>query len=218
MMNQSFSTKNLPLLVVVALSFESAVFRNILIPLKVRRKGPRWRYFQHPERPVHLLEIGIGGQMPDTQLKALLHRIRPRLVLNYGICGALDDTHLWGRTYRITHVASIVDSEGSRPISLPDSVPLPFPPATLLTVPQPVTTRETKNRHRRATGAHLVDMEAFRIARITLAADFPLIVVKTVSDYADETTADYLENRRDHLRRSMEAAVNELLSSLLVQA
>ena len=124
-----------------------------------------------------LVESGVGCERALQATDHLLSIFKPGRILSAGFAGALDPQLTRHAIYWPTRI-----------ISADDAIPVPDGkhPKTLLTVDQVADTREEKRRLREATGADLVDMESYAVARYCREKNIPFQSVRIVFDLADE--------------------------------
>ncbi len=131
--------------------------------------------------PVGLAIIGMGAPHAARRAEAVLSHLKPRGVILAGFAGALDPA------LRRGEVCLAAGGEWLQP-----------PPARVASVAnavEVVATAQDKARLRTASGCALVDMESADIAHVCLKAGVRLIVLRAVSDLADEDLPQDLLSR-----------------------
>ncbi|NOX37901.1 MAG: hypothetical protein GXO78_10230 [Calditrichaeota bacterium] len=205
--------KSRPILFVTALSFESQAVRSARPFWQAVANHSSRTLFQHAQLPLYLVEVGPGFRLAADSFRELLQQLRPRWLINLGICGSLAPQMSWGQTYQIQRIQA---TRCLRPLEIPVEPALQplFPPANLLTSHQPVLTAALREHHLQQTGAELVDMEAYYIVEMAQSLDIPVLVLKTVSDFADESSLRILKERRSALRQSLVQTAKRLIAFL----
>lgn len=134
---------------------------------------------------------GAGPSAFET-LSAELRRARPKLVVLSGFCGGLDPSLEAGSVILGRQAA-----HGEQPVLSPDrfliedvrkhlhTTGLPFVFSKLLTVDQPVATRDAKRDLWNLHGAGGVDMETYHAVRACVDANVRWLAVRVVIDGAN---------------------------------
>lgn len=178
-----------------------------------------FRLFAAPatERTPPLL-ILISGMGPEAAERCTRYALRARgatLILNAGLCGSLSGEIKPGTLHVINHTcAGTLPREGE---TAPAELDLPFDPDPwpelarhrLVTVAQPVFGGPERERLGRL--AELVDMEGHAVACVARQAGIPCLLLKGVSDQADEEGRRQL---RQNLARVSEALAGHILRAL----
>lgn len=190
-----FPSHRKPLLFITALRPESRVLLNGS-DFTEEIRNSRLRLFKHYREPVFLLETGVGIPDGPEKMDHLLRQIRPGLIINYGICGALYPIIKLYDAYFITAVSSpendpISIAAGIRNLLSP--VFKHFSDGWLVTVKQPILNVRDRERLAEQSGCPLVDMEAYPIARLARKLSIPLLILKVVSDAADEKAVEQVQ-------------------------
>ena len=154
------------------------------------------------------VRIFVSGMGPDAARRTTEEAIRQgaERVLNAGVCAALSPEIPRGSVFRIERVAN---EDDERAIDLPVEPGNPLPLARLASVERPLF--EPARRERLAQRADLVEMEGFAIADVCRRNDVPCILVKGVTDFADESGRNDI---RTHLSTVSEAVARALLDLL----
>lgn len=197
-----------PLLLLTAIPFESKAVRTV----------GHWRQIPAPyplfaleDKPVFLLEVGLGMQISAADLKEVVQRSGARTVLNIGLCGALDPQIAPGRFYRVNRVVS--PGKSARDIAeFSHSASRQLPVHSLLTVPEPVLSREQRETLFRQYRCGLVDMEAYRLTEALQDEPVQWHIVKLVSDRADEQALRSIQKNLATLKRQFQLHMKEILS------
>jgi nucleoside phosphorylase len=209
-------SENLPLLFITAHHQEAR-------PLLVRFPGMKkktesyFRLYGHTDFPLNLLQTGPALQHKTDRLADILIERRPSLVINFGICGALDD-HI--PLYKAFSAAAVHLSGGDKRLVIqpPDTFPRilmnKFPPAELLTVLRPVLKSEEKENLRKSYDSQLVDMEGYFIVRTAQQLSTPCIVLKLVSDRADEQAFSLIKSNIKQWQNHISDMLDYLLGIL----
>jgi adenosylhomocysteine nucleosidase len=121
------------------------------------------------EMKVIVVHLGIGLESAGRTIRAVLAAGKPGLVIGAGFAGGLDPRLHAGDTVRESF-----------------SAPRASGTSAILSRGDPVETTDEKESLFRATGARVVDMETEILAAECDACGVPLIVVRAVSDTADE--------------------------------
>jgi adenosylhomocysteine nucleosidase len=134
--------------------------------------------------------VGIGAGALDSRWAALAARWPPELAVSAGVCGGLDP-HLAPGTLVVPERVLAPDGEvlmvspALRRLVL-DRVEAAIPVGSLVTSRAVLATPAAKAGLRAQTGAGAVDMESAAILRRAAAAGIASLVVRAVSDAADE--------------------------------
>ncbi len=182
----------LTLLILTAIPWETRIFLELGTWKRIHKTLP---LFAEQNNPYFLLEVGLGMSLPPEQFLSVFHQLAPRTVINIGLCGALEAYFSPGAFFRIRKIYS----PHQEPIILPEpSIPSiqHLPTQTLLTVSEPVLARSHRQHLFRQYQCGLVDMEAYFIARNLHRENVEIVVLKIVSDQADE---DALKSIRQNL-------------------
>ena len=125
-----------------------------------------------------LVESGVGYDKAFQATDHLFSIFSPGRILSAGFAGALDPQLSRHAIYWPNQLIC----DGNEAIHLSESKH----PKTLLTVDQVVDTREEKQRIRELTGADLVDMESYAVARYCRDKKIAFQSVRIVFDIATE--------------------------------
>ncbi|MEJ2636515.1 MAG: hypothetical protein P8184_14635, partial [Calditrichia bacterium] len=186
------SAEFLPMVFITALRAESRVLMDQAPGREIRRRG-RMRIFQLFEKDFYILETGIGIPFSRTELSAAIRELNPALIINYGICGALNKNIPLHETYLIDKVcmeALPVIRPADDLLGQREQLKISFPVSDLLTVEQAVLSTGERDRLFRESGCSLVDMEGYPLAQISRELNIPLLILKMVSDMADESAVE----------------------------
>jgi adenosylhomocysteine nucleosidase len=146
------------------------------------------------ETEVVIAATGDGGKRAGATAASLCDSMRPLAVVGAGIAGALSPDLGSGAIVASNRVR---DSSGDAPAPdarlLSRALEAGAAAATLLTVAQPVTASAEKRRLAVSLkGPSAVDMESAAWARVAASRGIPYLVVRSISDRADEDLPDYL--------------------------
>ncbi len=194
--------KTNPVLLVTALSFESRAIRLAQPTWKTISRLLPIRGFHHAQLPLYLIEVGMGFQLSVHRFREILQQLRPRWLINFGISGSLTPQSTWGQTYQIQRIHARWRAH-PLDIAIEPALQAIFPPATLFTSQQPVRTAAERDFYHHQTDAELVDMEAYTIIEIARSLAPRVLVLKTVSDFADESSLHLVKKRRSALQRRL---------------
>ncbi|GAB4381544.1 MAG: hypothetical protein Kow0042_32060 [Calditrichia bacterium] len=205
-----------PLLFVTAMRKETRILVENPNSRLIRSRG-KISVFAIQAPSVYLLETGMG--VPDGRdvLQGLLEEIHPALLINYGVCAALNPQVNVGSSYLIRTVHFL--QEPPIPLDNPylnrlqQNLP-ELKEAELISSPQPILARRDREKLPQGTNCSLLDMEAFEIAHAARVLSIPLIVLKTVSDYADENARHMVNRHWDSLRRELQNRLDQLIRHL----
>lgn len=172
------------------------------------------------EEAVHLgthglpiLVTGAGKVNAAIATALTLGSHSPSQVVNLGTAGALVD----GLTG--IHVISTVTQHDLNDDALFHLTGLHFGPPIALADTGPVLTTgdqfiaDAITRQKLSQHAHLVDMEGYAIAKASIAANVPVMLVKQVSDSADNAAARSWRETVDYCAEQLGAWVMEHLST-----
>jgi len=141
---------------------------------------------------VRVVHTGIGEAAARQALQEALAAERPEAVISSGFAGGLASELQVGDL--------VADSSASSP-DLLATLPSVVRRGRILTAPKPVESPEEKNRLQRETGALAVDMETEAIASECARAGIPLLVLRVISDAADDSIPVPLEVAWDTQRQ-----------------
>lgn len=172
------------LLVLGATEFELADLRSRLL----QHDG------QDGDGRILICRTGCGRHTTERAVRRALHLVAPALALNVGFAGALRHGLAEGEVYLVQRVCSTEpghDAACQLDPSLLDWAGKLLQPhgarlAELATATAPVCSPAEKLSLGRATGAALVDMEGYWLARMLGWAGIPLLMLKVVSDRAEQ--------------------------------
>jgi len=159
-----------------------------------------------------ILVTGGGKVNAAIATASILSSHSPSQVVNLGTAGALVDNltgiHVIGTvTQHDLNDQALFDLTGlhfGSPITLHDTGPV------LTTGDQFIA--DEKTRQQLATHAHLVDMEGYAIAKAALAAQVPVMLVKQVSDAADNSASRSWRETVDYCAEQLGAWTMQHLS------
>jgi nucleoside phosphorylase len=138
--------------------------------------------------------VGVGREAGDA-LQAVLQARPPEIILSLGFAGALTDGARTGDlvlSRRLTEVDSGPWPEVLRGSCLATAKEAiadsgeTIIEGDLLTVPSPLLSSEEKRFYGESTGAVVVDMEGYWLAREAQVAGIPMIPVRAVIDEMDD--------------------------------
>ena len=141
---------------------------------------------------VGVATVGIGRDA-GIALRAILEARPPSIVLSLGFSGGLSTSTRTGAL--VLSPAIREETDPAAPILLDaaslalaqstlDTAGVPFIVGDLLTVAEPLLSGDAKLRHGLASGATVVDMEGYWLAREAAQAGVPLVCVRAVIDEA----------------------------------
>lgn len=135
------------------------------------------------------------GRPGDEVFARALHKLQPTQVINVGIAGALDREHPAGSTWIVDQwhhpqppydLAASSDTELSSQIAAAlDAAGIAWGRARVVTVDNPLQDATERDRIRKGSSAHLVEMEGAAWAGIAAELGIPFGAVRVVSDHAD---------------------------------
>lgn len=186
-----------------------AAMEDEIAPLRTRVKdpeeikdGPRY-YTMGSLRgvPIVLAVTGDGKRNADLGIRRLIQRCSPTRVLAIGLGGALSQDLTVGDVLVSSEVL-----EGERTLACPDlqwlaetRTTIQYELGRLVTVDEILSSPEAKRdwwgRTWRDQPA-AVDMESACFARVAIAYKLPYLVARAISDAADESLPDFLEDCR----------------------
>ncbi len=131
-------------------------------------------------RIVALVVTGPGQQAAAAGASVLLAGHRPRLLISAGFAGALDSSHARNDIV----LPERIQNEAGESLKIDTRPNLAGATGRLLTVDRIVRTAAEKAHIHQATGATLVDMESFAVARLASERAVPFLGIRVVSDDA----------------------------------
>ncbi len=145
---------------------------------------------------VHLLRLGLGRERAVQSLRAYLQKYHPDFLFTIGFAGHLAPEPMESCT--LFAVEKIFSTRSKTNLAVPVHPDFRFlPRASLLTSDEPVLKTEEKKKLFSRFGTMLVDMEAYDLAVTCQHYGKSFYVLKSVTDSADETTA---QNFKAHYR------------------
>ena len=146
------------------------------------------------ETDVVIAATGDGAKNAGERAAAFCDRVRPLAVVGAGIAGALSPGLGRGA---IVASRRVRDSSGDAPEPdarlLSRALEAGASAGTLLTVARPITAAAEKTRLAASLeGPSAADMESAAWARVAASRGIPYLVVRAISDQADEDLPDYL--------------------------
>lgn len=174
---------------VVILTAMAIEMRPIASALNLRRVGRLWSGLAGDINVVGA-QLGVGRRA-TAATEELLAFHQPQLVILAGFSGGLDS---FLRTGYLVAPRRIIGEHGEG-YDLDGGVPrLAAGPAqgpVLLSVRQAALTPEDKQSLRSRYGAAAVDMESLAVATVTAQLHLPLLVMRTISDAADDAVPSW---------------------------
>ena len=169
-------------------------------------------------------EVGLGHAAAGN-LRDILKSRRPQVLLSIGFGGALASDLRTGdlvvsttaRTVQLpSKLVSMSGVHGDEAFEALALAGLRVTRGTILTVPEPLMSKQEKERQGSATGATIVDMESFWIAQEADRAGVPVVSVRTVLDelghdlpeVVADITADGGKRELYHALRAMRNPAN----------
>ncbi len=150
----------------------------------------QWKYYEGvlDSKKVGLIISGIGRRRTRQALKWIRRIREPERVVSIGTAGALDPAIPLREIWIASWVASLSNfqTEGKHQLVVPDGIK-PIYSGGLMTAASPVLREFVRNQIRQNTGASAVDMEGVAVARWAKKHDFPVTIVKVITDLADES-------------------------------
>jgi nucleoside phosphorylase len=143
---------------------------------------------------VVIAATGDGAERAGGKAAEFCERTRPQAIVGVGIAGALSPGLPAGAIVASRRIEDL-DGEAPAPDAglLSRAVGAGAQAATLVTVRMPITAAEEKRRLAASFQAPCaVDMESAAWARVAAARRVPYVVVRSISDQADEDLPDYL--------------------------
>lgn len=197
-----------PLLLLTAIPFETKAVRTVG---RWRQISAPYPLFAREGKPVFLLEVGLGMQLRPADLRGVIQRSAARTVVNIGLCGALDPEVAPGSFYRVNRV--VMPEKPVRMVAVSSHIhSRNLPVHSLLTVSEPVLSREQREMLFRRYRCGLVDMEAYRLAEALRNEPVSLYILKLVSDRADESALQFIQNNISFLNQQFQLQIKRLLS------
>jgi adenosylhomocysteine nucleosidase len=157
-------------------AFIEGKFAMLLVTFAVPHESRFFRRCAAAEG-VRVLHTGIGGDAAARALRAELENDRPSAVVSSGFAGGLDPG------LRVGDV--IADSEKSSP-ELLQILPAEVRRGRIQTASKPVDSAEAKAELFKVSGAQAVDMESAAIVAVCVDAGIPLLVLRVISDAAED--------------------------------
>lgn len=206
-----------PLVVICPLKLELSAFQSIGKLIKQIKDHKRlWQWRDLNQQSYLLLEGRVGSYEATKTCELLLKRGLPQLVLVFGTAGALSDQAKPGQLIMATSLLEASE----------DAIQPPFQPLVvnsgkamlrqpILTNPQPVMDLTTRQTLFQQYCAWCVDMESSVIARVLGRAGVSVVVVRMVSDQADERALEDFKRQASGLIDTCRQELLDLLQHLL---
>ncbi|MGJ3508438.1 nucleosidase [Enemella sp. A6] len=169
---------------------------------------------QYLERDWPILITGVGKVAAATAVRGALCEVRPSVLVNVGTAGALVDG-LSGTFAVLQVLQHDLDSEAIRRLTgqgcgLPiDLATLPGEAEVVSCATGDVFVADSGMRSRLAQQAQVCDMEGYAVAYAARSLDIPVIMLKCVSDPADETARASWVDSVDRTAKSIAEALEE---------
>lgn len=206
----------LPLLLVTALPFESEVVLRNTAYYQIFHRG-KTRLLGLAGRKIYLLETGMGNRLENKEIIRQIIGVQPALLINYGICGSLDPGLKIKSVFRIERVCcesgQTVQLSFPRVFSAPSDTAY-FPIASLLTVEEPVLHESRRSQLFRNSGYPLVDMEGYFIAKLAESYSLPLVMIKVISDFANEKTVETVRRNKSAYQKVLRETLRVVLAGM----
>ncbi len=194
---------------VTALPFESrAIFHFWGKAVLLQQQGSMRLFELAPG--IRLVEVGLGVE--DASLMSRWWtEIPPQVVVNVGISGALVKDFSVGDAVAVQMVCN--EAGDTLPLALFSG--REWPTAVQVTVPEPVESEEQVQALHRRTGAALVDMELYWIAReLQKNGPVPIYSVRVVSDHANQYARQTIRKHRTIIARELRTVVGQVRKEL----
>ncbi len=205
-----------PILFVTALRQESQTLIQNL-PTETVFHENKSTIYKLDDKPAYLLELGIGIPRNFEILLQHVKKIQAKLMINFGICGALEQNIDLFQVFFIERVCQTEKPE----ILLAEErnsfnkITGRYPKSSLVTVEKPVVNPEQREKLLRISNSRLVDMEAYSLAEFAKKQQIPIIIIKVVSDYANEKSLEFTKQQKAIWQKKLRTALLDLLKNLI---
>jgi len=202
-------TKFLPLLFLTAFRAEAEALFQIH-PFRLIDQEKKIRLYQLPPEPIFLLITGSGSSFLDRWLE----HIAPALLVNFGICGGLDPALPLFQNFLVRQVSHLDDPEISSEIHFPEfseQLLTFFPTCRLLTSDHPVLQESLRIKLYKQSGCQLLDMEGYSWAKVAQKFAIPIILLKHLTDYCDESAALSIRENQSIWKSGLQNGLIKLL-------
>jgi nucleoside phosphorylase len=162
----------------------------------------------------YLLEVGIGVKANNELVFSIINSVKPKLIINIGLCGALNSSIPIGRPFLINEIYQMEKGDAFRKIILPSLINL-FPYKSILTSSEPILSDASRIEMYNQTLCDLVDMESFIIAQFCNHKNIPLIILKIVSDHANEKSVEQIKHNKSDLKLVLSDSIKQLLADFI---
>ena len=173
------------LLILTAAEFETrALARHLELVAE-----PAYPFAVHRRAGVRVAAIGVGARHLGARFAGLLEGLRAPLVVSAGVCGALDPALRRGDLVlprAVLGPAGVRAGVDAAAHALAGAGAWRAAAGALVSTSAVVTTPEAKAALRARTAAVAVDMESAAVLAAAARAGCPALVVRAVSDAADE--------------------------------
>ncbi|MCD6451858.1 MAG: hypothetical protein J7L64_05805 [Acidobacteria bacterium] len=181
----------------------SSAFRGELYPLERRlsskRKEGEIVFGELWEKQVAFLPVGVGPEVAEKTVSALLPRIKPRLLILAGLAGGLSPDLPVGELVLVDGGFSLSAEGNLNPVftvqgsliklaekALVDRN-IPFTVGSSITLDTLLLSSEEKlSFFRRFPQLSIVDMEDTAVAKAAMSFNIPFLIIRIVSDSAKE--------------------------------
>ncbi len=165
----------------------------------------------HSNKDIVLIESQIGKVASSVATSHLIHAYDPNTIINIGIAGSTNAMYKWPNTYIISSVSQYdtfmpfeqYQEDMYQEISC--FLPIPFAPTAISTAT--LATGDKFVEDTSDINEDLVDMEGFAVAYVAKKYNKQVILIKAVSDNADDVAQDVMFN---NLNLAMESSVDIL--------
>ena len=202
-------TKYLPLLFLTAFRAEAeALFR--IHPFQLIEQEKKIHLYHLPPEPIFLLITGPG----PSSLDRWLEHTAPVLLVNFGICGGLDLALPLFQNFLVRQVSHLDDPVISTEIHFPDfpeQLLTFFSACRLLSSDYPVLQESLRKKLYQQSGCQLLDMEGYSLAKAAQKYAIPIILLKHLTDYCDESAASSIRENRSIWKIGLQNGLIKLL-------
>lgn len=193
-------------------AMEFSTFRRYMGKVQKLPLGA-WQHYLwlHRDDQVILLETGIGPEKAAGAMKALLQVYKIDCMINFGSAGMIDENLKVGDAFLAHEIADATsggilktNSQMTEAITaFLNEQNIRYTRDRLLTAPEPVVKRSHRERLAEQFKVGAVDMEAYALAKISLADKIPFASLKMISDRTNALTRLEFWKNLPHVDRKL---------------
>jgi len=162
----------------------------------------------------YLLEVGVGVKTTNESILSIINSVEPKITINVGLCGALNSNIPIGSQFLINEIYQFEKGTVPRRTTRPSSLNS-FPYKSILTSREPILNEISRTMMYNKSACDLVDMESFIIAQLCNHKNIPIIILKVVSDHANEKSAEQINKNKSKLKLVLSSSLKQIVKDLI---